>query len=204
MEKLPKDVTQEMALNLSPPDLVEFCASSKQYNKIICQSETFWRRKLEKDYPEAVYDISYSPDKTNIIKKQIENPKQVYIDKFTSISRELEELVDSIINTFYGQQFHSFFNQKYRTDFFKSMYEAYEEVKKLDIGEDDEDIIVTRLTNFLPIHAITMTFDEEDDDPYERVKGKFESMMINEHLDHARRRTLKKLETKIKEWERIH
>ena len=49
MESLPKDVAIEMALNLSPVDLIRFCSASKAQNRI-CNSRDFWRRKLEKDY----------------------------------------------------------------------------------------------------------------------------------------------------------
>ena len=51
METLPKDVKRKLALNLSPPDLIRFCATSVDLHADICKSDEFWRLKLEKDYP---------------------------------------------------------------------------------------------------------------------------------------------------------
>lgn len=39
MEKLPKDVVSEMALNLSQPDLINFCLTSTKQNKEICNNK---------------------------------------------------------------------------------------------------------------------------------------------------------------------
>jgi len=49
METLPKDVLFELALELPGKDLIALCQTSKKY-KYICDSQNFWRRKLQKDF----------------------------------------------------------------------------------------------------------------------------------------------------------
>lgn len=49
METLSKDVKFEMALNLSPRDVLSFCLTSKK-NSDICNSDIFWYRKTMHDY----------------------------------------------------------------------------------------------------------------------------------------------------------
>lgn len=49
METLPKDILIELALYLPGQDLLSLCRSSKKYN-YICESNTFWRKKLLTDY----------------------------------------------------------------------------------------------------------------------------------------------------------
>ena len=78
MESLPKDVKQKMALDLSPPDLIIFCASGKEINKDICGSDDFWRLKIEKDYSKM---FKYYQKHNMTFKK----PKNTYIRKFTEI-----------------------------------------------------------------------------------------------------------------------
>ena len=53
LSKLSKDLLIELALELSLPDLLRLCQSSKRNNKLLCESDTFWRRKLAKDYPDV-------------------------------------------------------------------------------------------------------------------------------------------------------
>lgn len=49
--KMPKDVIRELAINLEPNDLVNFCQTSKRMYETVCNSQDFWWRKLQKDYP---------------------------------------------------------------------------------------------------------------------------------------------------------
>jgi hypothetical protein len=49
METLPKDVRIEIAMNLKPYELINFCVTEKKQSKEICESEFFWRRKLQRD-----------------------------------------------------------------------------------------------------------------------------------------------------------
>jgi hypothetical protein len=86
METLSKDIRRQLALKLSPPDLINFCLTSKENNEEICNSKDFWRQKLSIDYPEffRYYQVN------NLT---LSNPKNTYIRKFTGISREIESIV---------------------------------------------------------------------------------------------------------------
>ena len=50
-ESLPADVQREIALNMEPKELITTCSTNKEIRKNICNSETFWRNKLYRDYP---------------------------------------------------------------------------------------------------------------------------------------------------------
>ena len=86
METLSKDLKRELALKLSPPDLINFCLSNKGLNKEICDSKDFWRQKLIIDYPK-VFNY-YNDNKLIII-----NPKNLYIRKSTEVFRMIEKFV---------------------------------------------------------------------------------------------------------------
>ena len=196
MEKLPKDVVQEMALELAPPDLIEFCLSSKQHNKIICQSEVFWRRKLERDYPETIYNVNFTEGKEmTITKKHISNPKAFYINKFTHISGILEELMKNMIDRFYGDQFHHFFNETYKSKLFKSLYKTYEELRKLYATTEDPHsdeiygIIYDNTNSFFPRARITI--DDEEDDPDRIIRKMIDDTLLNEKHTSVIREILK-------------
>lgn len=49
METLPKDLLIELALELPGKDLITLCQTSQRYN-FICNSQTFWGKKLWKDF----------------------------------------------------------------------------------------------------------------------------------------------------------
>lgn len=86
MESLPKDVQRKIALDFSPPDLINFCLSNKDIYNNICNSKDFWRRKLAIDFP---YIVSYFV-KNNLI---LANPKATYIKKFTEVSQKIENFI---------------------------------------------------------------------------------------------------------------
>ena len=130
MESLPKDVAIEMALNLSPPDLINFCSASKAQNRI-CNSNDFWRRKLDKDYPG-----DFAPGTI------LTNAKELYIKRFTYVSREIEEFIEKIVNTVFPENFSRFFNKDYKKELYLKLYKLYEMVKNEEYkeeGEDEED-----------------------------------------------------------------
>ena len=110
MEKLPKDIAIEMALNLSPPDLINFCSASKTQNRV-CNSDYFWRKKLEKDYPEELLEFyeTGSP---------IANPRQVYINKFTFLSRQIEGFVEEFIEKMFNKNFSKFLTSEYKKELY--------------------------------------------------------------------------------------
>ena len=82
---LPADIQRKLALELSPPDMINLCLTSKQQMANICESKDFWLKKLEQDYPEALL-ITYR-DNLPLI-----NPKRTYLRKFQEVSKVVEEL----------------------------------------------------------------------------------------------------------------
>ena len=87
MEKLPKDLKRKLALELSPSDLITFCASNRELNRDICESKEFWRLKLDRDYPEVFpYFRKYG--------KVLVDPKRTYIKKFRELSQPIDEFVN--------------------------------------------------------------------------------------------------------------
>lgn len=81
---LPEDVQRKIALELSPSDLINFCLTEKQKMDKICNSDIFWRLKLEKDFRQVFYYYK----KHNIILK---NPKNTYMRLFTEQARFIED-----------------------------------------------------------------------------------------------------------------
>ena len=145
METLPKDVAIEMALNLSPPDLINFCAASKIQNRV-CNSNDFWRRKIHKDYPETIGQV-------------IENPKEFYIQKFTYVSRNLEKLQEMIIAKSFPFRFSKYLTNEYRKDMYFSLYLIYEMVKNKQKDKEGEYMyVVEQLDDLIPIETL-MDYD---------------------------------------------
>ena len=128
MQTLPKDVRMKIALDLSPPDLVKFCLSEKKQDREICGSETFWMQKLEKDYPEEFLDFY-----TRGI--PVQNPKGIYMRRFTYISKQIEDFIEEFINRIIGRNLNKYLNKQYREDLFKIFFDIYTEalVPKSDV-----------------------------------------------------------------------
>ena len=85
METLPKDMIEYMTNQLSPPDLILFCASEVRPNvKQICDDNDFWIRRWNKDFEYLKYEIP----------NYLQNPKQSYLALFSKISEGAEELSD--------------------------------------------------------------------------------------------------------------
>lgn len=83
MEKIPIDIRRNIALNLSPKDLISLCAASKDiFYKGICNDNVFWRLKITQDYPEI---MEYYKGKV------LKNPKDTYIRTFSKISKIIEQ-----------------------------------------------------------------------------------------------------------------
>jgi len=50
MEKLPKDILIEIALDLDLQSIFGYCLSSKYINEKVCENKNFWINKLYKDF----------------------------------------------------------------------------------------------------------------------------------------------------------
>lgn len=151
MESLPKDVLSEMVLNLTPPDLIKFCSTGKLQNKIVCESETFWRRKLERDYPEEFLEFY----ETGI---PVKKPKAVYVKRFTFISRKIEDFVEFFIYEVFNVGFKKFLTEEYRQELFNAIYSIYEASKKYK-GQELNDLIQEYMSNLYPNTIDLALFD---------------------------------------------
>lgn len=84
---LPFDIQRQIALELEPYDLISFCASNQNINREICNSNEFWRLKMQKDFPEI---WSYFLNSGMVMKQ----PKNTYIRNFIGISKIIEKETD--------------------------------------------------------------------------------------------------------------
>lgn len=78
METIDKNVLRLIALELDLPSLLRFCQSDKFKNQEICESNIFWRLKLNRDYPET---ISKFNDLPNV------NYKKIYVSMYNNLSQ---------------------------------------------------------------------------------------------------------------------
>ena len=185
MENLPKDVIVEMALNLLPVDVVNFCIVSKLQNKF-CNSNDFWRRKLEKDYAEEVFH-SY------VTEIPIENPKQIYINRFTFVSKKIEAFIPNFISDFFHEDFKNFLTQEYNNKLYSNLYDIYENMKNYK-NEDDidmNDMIVIKLRPFVPHNAAY-------EDLVTSIRPLIENLIEIESVDLINREMTKKLKRDLK------
>jgi len=119
---LREDEKRKIAMELSPVDLISLCATNKAFNKSICESNSFWLQKLKIDYPEefvVVYDRG----------EKIENPKQIYIDRFTEIINEIENQIPDLLELVYGENFLQFLKDDYKKKMIRGIYNTYLKIK---------------------------------------------------------------------------
>ena len=50
-DQLPNDVIISLALMMDLPEIINFCRSSKRFNRVVCDNYVFWMNKLNKEYP---------------------------------------------------------------------------------------------------------------------------------------------------------
>ena len=155
METLPKDVAIEMALNLSAPDFISFCSASKAQNRV-CNSNDFWRRKLERDYPEELLE-SYQTG------EPIANPREVYINKFTFVSRKIENFVEEFIENLFGETLSKFLTKEYRKELYLRLYRMYETLKRDNIDHNLIDEMIYGNLEILTPRASIMNAQESLD-----------------------------------------
>lgn len=79
MEALPRDIVSTVALELDLPDLLNYCLSKSDFN--ICNNDSFWMRKLVKDF-KVTYNKDFGPAKKYYLKKfndRVNEAKAVFI-----------------------------------------------------------------------------------------------------------------------------
>ena len=73
MDKASKDVLFMIALDLSLPELLNWCLSSKRVNQKVCQNRDVWISKLKRDFSDE--DISYFKNVFPSYSYQLTHPK---------------------------------------------------------------------------------------------------------------------------------
>ena len=157
MEKLPKDLKRKLALELSPVDLITFCASNRELNRDICESKEFWRLKLEVDYPEVIpYFKKYG--------KPLIDPKKTYIRKFTEVSKLIDKFVakypENLRRRMYNDIYDLYEKNKHTVgitdtgDFFRT-YKFYEDDSReeRDFKSEVSDLI-SRLVRLYNVYKV--------------------------------------------------
>ena len=98
MEKLPKDLIMQIALEYDLPEILAFCRTNKLYNQIICENNTFWNNKLIRDF-----GLTFLND-PNLQSFKSERLKQKYIKEslpakiyYIKIKNELRDTPDAVL-----------------------------------------------------------------------------------------------------------
>jgi hypothetical protein len=181
METLPKDIRFEIAMNLSPPDLINLCLSEKKQSQEICASKDFWRRKLEKDYPEEFLDFYEKGI-------PVRDPKSTYITRFTEISKSFEEFIPEFIRDNFGT-LSKYLNKQYEKDLYVALFKIYTEITiARAIDETDQmDIITDYLLPLVPENC-----DEFKIDPYAEAGELMKNLLFTYLLNSTRLKFMKK------------
>ena len=168
MDTLPKELTIEIALNLKPADLVKFCAGNRKISQRICDSNDFWRRKLERDYPEEMKELK------GIV---IKNPKDVYMKRFSFISKSIEEFIPKYLDIVFTPTRAQRINNVFKKKFYEALYELYVDVSENyqatlkdpiyvnneeDLRSDFFFAFSPRMNSFVPAKMILRTYQRLD------------------------------------------
>jgi len=189
---LTKDIQRKIALELSPVDLINFCVTNKTFNASICNSKEFWIQKLEIDYPEELLPIYQG--------KKIDNPKSIYIKRFTEISNEIEKIIPMFIEDVFGLV-SKFLKEEYKTELFKILFNTYLRLKELneknieDIDEynDERSDIILDLNDINIVPERVNIYSEEYDDLNIILDGLWDRLKVIDLKNFSKIKELKRL-----------
>jgi hypothetical protein len=83
---LNKDMLVQIGIELDLPSLLKLCQSSKEINNKLCQQDTVWHYKLEKDFNEYLNSDKY-PKFYNIYKELGKKGYYMFLYKLSSIKK---------------------------------------------------------------------------------------------------------------------
>lgn len=132
ISNLPKDMINKLTEELSPNELINFCASKSSKNLVeICNSREFWLRRFQKDfgfllpfYPEIALD-----------------PKKDYLLLFSKISQVVEKSTQNVLNL-YGDYVKQFLQKEYKNMVYQYFYNLIFVLLRV-FGNHREDIFKT-------------------------------------------------------------
>ena len=105
--ELPKDVSEVVANDLSPAELVSLCASDARPDfQRLCQNNDFWIRRWKRDFSTFMTTPVY--DKSNA--------KSSYMLLFSTISKAAEKMVSNILDE-YGD-YKKFLNSEFKKELY--------------------------------------------------------------------------------------
>jgi len=160
MNTLPRDLTEEIALKLSPADLVNLCSTNTTYNKLLCNSNTFWIKKLYHDYPDETKEIGNIP---------IPNAKNIYMKRFLYVTEKIEKFMEKFIEIIWEPyNFAKYLNDKYKKDLYDALYNIYKVVIQ-DYKEDDE-IEIDDMDDIFYDFILSLLRDVDDADSLEKLQ----------------------------------
>ena len=71
--QLPRDVIIYMAITMDLPELYNLCQTSRRFNELVCENQTFWMNRLEKDYKISVATGGYNKEYYEFITNKLKN-----------------------------------------------------------------------------------------------------------------------------------
>ena len=120
MDKFPKEMLIEIALELNMKNIIKFCRTNKKINSAVCENENFWRQKLLKDYP------NYS---------QLSSIQESYRKKYLRIDtfyHSINTACQRFLNHFFGESQKYMNKSQYTQDFKNAVLELQMNKEKLD------------------------------------------------------------------------
>jgi hypothetical protein len=110
MDKFPKEMLIQVALELDMENIIKFCKTNKKVNSAVCENENFWRQKLLKDYPNYFELFPLS---------QEERYRKKYL-RIYSFYTSVDETCQEFLNHFFGE------SQRYmdKTEYLKDFRDA--------------------------------------------------------------------------------
>ena len=150
LEQLPRDVLWELAINLDYADIIKLCQTNKNLNQKLCQQDTFWRRKLLKEYPD--YEQLF-PKRLPTLREEYERANRFSNKIIADINVFLKDHVGMMTNYLSSQYFNDFRNAIIQ------IYKALMTIRKENFQDIDDyndarmELIYERLRlidNFVP------------------------------------------------------
>lgn len=101
MERFDKNLLRLMAIELDMPSLIKFCKTNKRINKEVCQSQDFWRNKLNKEFPNTIgkfYIADFRKIYLSLINKEV-HTYYIFISQENKQEDNLPKIFDYIKET---------------------------------------------------------------------------------------------------------
>lgn len=170
MKTLRRDELFLLAIELSLPNLIHFCGTSKQINASICKNDNFWLYKLNKDFPEwnnsALEDVKDPRSLKSITQMKSYRNKYILLDNLRIFQILKEKLK---INA----DIYEIFKIERLTLYEKELKEIPKEIKylihlkSLDLENNPIKIIPKEICNLINLKSLNLNQTEITEIPKE-------------------------------------